>query len=134
MLATRLYQLKMTVFDFKELTNFKKDNDSKHDIKNTVTINFKESVNKIKGSLFIYIVGDIAFLSVMMYAIGLGFKLTANISMPFYLAWLGGALIGFVIYLVSSLFGYFIYPKFSEAFHYRKIALAILILLAPTLL
>ena len=80
-----------------------------------------------------YIVGDMAFLSVMMYAIGLGFKLTTKISIPFYLEWLCGALIGFIIYLISSLFGYFIYPKFSEAFHHKKIALAILILLVPTL-
>lgn len=132
MLITRLYQLKITCSDFKGLDKFKKEN-SKQNACSSITLkSFKESISKIKGSLFVYILGDIAFLSVMMYAIGLGFKLTANVSMPFYLAWLGGALIGFVIYLISSLFGYFIYPRFNEAFHHGKIALAILILLVPT--
>lgn len=134
MLCTRLYQLKTTATDFKGL-NYIVDNESnsseQHD---SVTIqSFKATFRNIKENLLVYLVGDIAYLSVMMYAIGLGFKLTTKFSLPFYLAWLGGALIGFVIYLLSSLFGYFIYPKFSDAFHHKKIALAILLLLLPTI-
>lgn len=133
MLTTRLYQLKVTTTDFKSLKTIK--NKTSNEVEqDTVTFKtFKNALNKVKTNLFIYVIGDIAFLSVMMYAIGLGFKLTTKIAMPFYLAWLGGALIGFTIYLLSSLFGYFIYPKFSETFHHKKIAFAIMLLILPTL-
>jgi hypothetical protein len=123
----------VTTTDFKSLNTIKTkiNNPVAH---NTVTFKtFKNALNKVKANLFIYVIGDIAYLSVMMYAIGLGFKLTTKISMPFYLAWLGGALIGFTIYLLSSLFGYFIYPKFSKTFRHKKIAFAIMLLVLPTL-
>lgn len=131
MLLIRLYQFKITTADFKDLNYKNREiNNNAVQIQHPLIFTiFLNSLKTVKKSLLVYILGDIAYLSVMMYIIGLCFRLTSKIPMPFYLAWLGGTLIGFIIYLVSSIFGYFIYPKFSKDFSSKKIIFSVILLL-----
>jgi hypothetical protein len=67
-----------------------------------------------KAMLLMYVTGNLAFLAVMLYFIGIIFKLFQQFSMSFLLGWLGGSTVGFLVYGFSTLAAILLLPRLGQ--------------------
>lgn len=64
--------------------------------------------------MLIYVVGNLSFLSVTLYYVGIIYQTLLTFNQSFYIAWMGGSIVGFSIYAISTLLSPLLFSWLEE--------------------
>ena len=65
--------------------------------------------------MLIYVVGNLSFLSVTLYYVGIIYQTMLIFNQSFYIAWLGGSIVGFSIYAISTVLSPLLFSWLEKA-------------------
>jgi hypothetical protein len=78
------------------------------------TVDQAKAVFEQVDPLLLYVVGNLCFLSVALYYVGIIYQILLSFNKSFYLAWMGGSLVGFSIYAISTLLSPVLFSWFDK--------------------